>query len=168
MLVLPSRRTPGTTFSSEKSLLTARSIVTQCGIYTAGGIIMEGPVSCALDPNERIEVVLHLQVLARSSPEDKKILVETLCSLGEIAGITGSGTNDCPTLGTANIGFSAGIAGAERRLILSSWTTTPLQSSRLHVGLLCQRRRSSIPTVLDLDQRHCHHHNYISSCCRFY
>jgi len=95
---------------------------------------MEGPVSRALDPNERIEVVLHLQVLARSSPEDKKILVETLCSLGEIAGITGSGTNDCPTLGTANIGFSAGIAGAERRLILSSWTTTPLQSSRLSCG----------------------------------
>jgi len=37
-----------------------------------------------------------------------------------------------------------------------------------HVGLLCQRRRSSIPTVLDLDQRHCHHHNYISSCRHFY
>jgi magnesium-transporting ATPase (P-type) len=95
------------------NVLTARSIATQCGIYTAGGIIMEGPVFRALDPQERIEVVPRLQVLARSSPEDKKILVETLRSLGEIVGVTGDGTNDGPALKTANVGFSMGIAGTE-------------------------------------------------------
>jgi Ca2+-transporting ATPase len=63
------------------NVLTARSIATQCGIYTAGGIIMEGPFFRALDPHKRIEVVPRLRVLARSSPEDKKILVETLRSL---------------------------------------------------------------------------------------
>ena len=93
--------------------LTARSIATQCGIYTAGGIIMEGPVFRALDPQERIEVVPRLQVLARSSPEDKKVLVETLRSLGEIVGVTGDGTNGGPALKTANVGFSMGIAGTE-------------------------------------------------------
>jgi len=95
------------------NVLTARSIANQCGIYSAGGIIMEGPVFRALDPQERIEVVPRLQVLARSSPEDKKVLVETLRSLGEIVGVTGDGTNDGPALKTANVGFSMGIAGTE-------------------------------------------------------
>jgi len=95
------------------NVLTARSIATQCGIYTAGGIIMEGPFFRALDHRERIEVVPRLQVLARSSPEDKKILVETLRDLGEIVGVTGDGTNDGPALKTANVGFSMGIAGTE-------------------------------------------------------
>jgi Ca2+-transporting ATPase len=74
---------------------------------------MEGPFFRALDQHERIEVVPRLQVLARSSPEDKKILVETLRDLGEIVGVTGDGTNDGPALKTANVGFSMGIAGTE-------------------------------------------------------
>ena len=74
---------------------------------------MEGPFFRALDHRERIEVVPRLQVLARSSPEDKKILVETLRDLGEIVGVTGDGTNDGPALKTANVGFSMGIAGTE-------------------------------------------------------
>ena len=91
---------------------TAYSIATQCGIYT-GGVIMEGPFFRALDLHERLEVVPHLQVLARSSPEDKKILVETLRSLGEIVGVTGGGANDGPALKAANVGFSMGIGGTE-------------------------------------------------------
>jgi len=51
--------------------------------------------------------------LARSSPEDKKILVETLKKIGEIVSVTGDGTNDGPALKTANVGFSMGIAGTE-------------------------------------------------------
>lgn len=37
-------------------------------------------------------IVPRLQVLARSSPEDKKILVQTLQELGEVVGVTGDGT----------------------------------------------------------------------------
>lgn len=95
------------------NVLTARSIALQCGIYTAGGIIMEGPVFRQLSPQEMLDVVPRLQVLARSSPEDKKILVETLRELGEIVGVTGDGTNDGPALKTADVGFSMGIAGTE-------------------------------------------------------
>jgi len=93
--------------------LTARSIASQCGIYTAGGIIMEGPVFRGLTEEERNEVVPYLQVLARSSPEDKKVLVETLKRQGQVVGVTGDGTNDGPALKTANVGFSMGIAGTE-------------------------------------------------------
>lgn len=95
------------------NVLTARSIATQCGIFTKGGIIMEGPVFRQLSQSEMIEIVPRLQVLARSSPEDKKILVETLKKIGEVVGVTGDGTNDGPALKTANVGFSMGIAGTE-------------------------------------------------------
>ncbi|GAA5983396.1 hypothetical protein JCM11641_007835 [Rhodosporidiobolus odoratus] len=95
------------------NVLTARSIATQCGIFSKGGIIMEGPVFRKLTEQERLQVVPNLQVLARSSPEDKKVLVETLKSMGEVVGVTGDGTNDGPALKTANVGFSMGIAGTE-------------------------------------------------------
>ncbi len=74
---------------------------------------MEGPVFRQLNDRDMMEVVPRLQVLARSSPEDKKILVEKLKSLGEVVGVTGDGTNDGPALKTAHVGFSMGIAGTE-------------------------------------------------------
>ncbi|KAL6301353.1 calcium-translocating P-type ATPase [Sparassis latifolia] len=95
------------------NVLTARSIALQCGIFTSGGIIMEGPFFRKLNRDDLLEVVPRLQVLARSSPDDKKLLVETLKDLGEIVGVTGDGTNDGPALKTADVGFSMGIAGTE-------------------------------------------------------
>ncbi|KAF7372104.1 Calcium-transporting ATPase [Mycena venus] len=95
------------------NVLTARSIATQCGIFSPGGVIMEGPVFRDLSLEEKIEIAPRLQVLARSSPRDKAILVETLKHIGEIVGVTGDGTNDGPALKTANVGFSMGIAGTE-------------------------------------------------------
>jgi Ca2+-transporting ATPase len=109
------------------NVLTARSIALQCGIFTPGGIILEGPVFRQLSDAEMLEVVPQLQVLARSSPEDKKILVEKLKSLGEIVGVTSDRTNDGPALKTAHVGFSMGITGTEvakRHPISSSWMTT--------------------------------------------
>ncbi|KAE8226735.1 hypothetical protein CF319_g687 [Tilletia indica] len=95
------------------NVLTAKSIAKQCGILSEGGVVMEGPVFRKLSEAEMTDVVPRLQVLARSSPEDKKILVEKLKSLGEVVGVTGDGTNDGPALKTANVGFSMGIAGTE-------------------------------------------------------
>ena len=92
--------------SRRDNVLTARSIAAQCGIFSKGGLIMEGPVFRKLTVAQRHEVVPRLQVLARSSPEDKKILVEHLKSMGEVVGVTGDGTNDGPALKTANVGFS--------------------------------------------------------------
>ncbi|KAF7374851.1 Calcium-transporting ATPase [Mycena sanguinolenta] len=95
------------------NVLTARSIATQCGIFTPGGVIMEGPVFRGLTIKEKIEIVPRLQVLARSSPNDKEVLVNTLKHIGEIVGVTGDGTNDGPALKTVHVGFSMGIAGTE-------------------------------------------------------
>ncbi|KAG2107693.1 HAD-like domain-containing protein [Suillus discolor] len=79
----------------------------------AGSIIMEGPVFRQLDELQMLEIDPRLQVLARSSPEDKKILVEKLYALGEIVAVTGDSPNDGPALKTAHVGFSMGIAGTE-------------------------------------------------------
>ncbi|KAL4982207.1 hypothetical protein BDW68DRAFT_195555 [Aspergillus falconensis] len=94
------------------NMVTAKAIATDCGIYT-GGIVMEGPRFRTLSDAEFDEVLPRLQVLARSSPEDKRILVTRLRALGEIVAVTGDGTNDGPALKAANIGFSMGIAGTE-------------------------------------------------------
>ena len=97
------------------NLLTGRAIAKECGIYTpeTGGIAMEGPVFRKKTEDELKELVPHLQVLARSSPEDKRILVRTLKELGETVAVTGDGTNDAPALKMADIGFAMGIAGTE-------------------------------------------------------
>jgi P-type Ca2+ transporter type 2C len=54
-----------------------------------------------------------LQVLARSSPEDKRIPVTKLKEFGETVAVTGDGTNDAPALKAADVGFSMGISGTE-------------------------------------------------------
>ncbi|KAJ4352502.1 plasma membrane calcium [Didymosphaeria variabile] len=94
------------------NVVTARAIATDCGIYT-DGVVMEGPEFRKLSDQEMNETLPRLQVLARSSPEDKRILVTKLRELGGIVAVTGDGTNDGPALKAADIGFSMGISGTE-------------------------------------------------------
>jgi Ca2+-transporting ATPase len=135
--------------------LTARSIATQCGIYTPGGIIMEGPVFRKLSDADMDAVVPRLQVLARSSPEDKKILVERLKRMGEIVGVTGDGTvSGCVICASVSCADSMrrttdrlsrpptwasrwalpARRSPRRRPTSSSWTTTSPRSSRPSCG----------------------------------
>jgi Ca2+-transporting ATPase len=97
------------------NILTGRAIAKECGIYhpEEGGLAMEGPVFRRKSEAELKELVPKLQVLARSSPEDKRILVRILKELGETVAVTGDGTNDAPALKMADIGFAMGIAGTE-------------------------------------------------------
>lgn len=95
------------------NVLTAKAIASECGIFTPGGIVMEGPKFRTLSPSQMDQIIPRLQVLARSSPEDKRILVKRLKELGETVAVTGDGTNDGPALKMADVGFSMGIAGTE-------------------------------------------------------
>jgi Ca2+-transporting ATPase len=95
------------------NIMTAKAIASECGIYTAGGIAMEGPVFRKLGTKQLRQIIPRLQVLARSSPEDKKLLVRELKKQGETVAVTGDGTNDAAALKAADVGFSMGIAGTE-------------------------------------------------------
>ncbi|KAL2819842.1 hypothetical protein BDW59DRAFT_181569 [Aspergillus cavernicola] len=92
---------------------TALSIAESCGIKTDDGIAMEGPELRRLNDDDLDRVIPRLQVLARSSPNDKELLVKHLKRLGEIVAVTGDGTNDGPALKSADVGFSMGLSGTE-------------------------------------------------------
>lgn len=93
---------------------TARAIAQDCGILQNDTeVVMEGPVFRKMSETEMKKMLPSLRVLARSSPEDKKLLVRTLRDMGDTVAVTGDGTNDAPALKTADVGFSMGIAGTE-------------------------------------------------------
>jgi Ca2+-transporting ATPase len=92
---------------------TAKHIARECGILTDDGVAIEGPAFRALSDEEVDAILPKLQVMARSSPQDKYKLVSRLRYHGEVVAVTGDGTNDAPQLKEADVGFSMGIAGTE-------------------------------------------------------
>ncbi|KAL1898357.1 plasma membrane calcium [Ceratocystis pirilliformis] len=93
--------------------ITAAAIARECGILEGEGLVLEGPEFRNMSKEKQNEIIPRLRVLARSSPEDKRVLVKRLKGKGEIVAVTGDGTNDAPALKTADVGFSMGIAGTE-------------------------------------------------------
>ncbi len=73
---------------------------------------MEGPEFRRKSKEELAQIVPHLQVLARSSPEDKRILVQTLKDAGETVAVTDEMARMMRQLvKLADLGFAMGIAG---------------------------------------------------------
>ncbi|KAL6888430.1 hypothetical protein ACP4OV_009456 [Aristida adscensionis] len=100
------------------NLKTARAIALECGILSdppevSGQDIIEGRVFRAYSDAEREVVAEKIAVMARSSPNDKLLLVKALKKRGHVVAVTGDGTNDAPALHEADIGLSMGIQGTE-------------------------------------------------------
>ncbi|KAK3156146.1 hypothetical protein QOZ80_2AG0103440 [Eleusine coracana subsp. coracana] len=99
------------------NLKTARAIALECGILTdheaSAPIIIEGRVFRAYNDAEREAIAEKISVMARSSPNDKLLLVKALKKRGHVVAVTGDGTNDAPALHEADIGLSMGIQGTE-------------------------------------------------------
>jgi len=93
---------------------TAKAIAKECGILTDDGIAIEGPDFRNKSPEEMRDLIPKIQVMARSLPLDKHMLVTNLRGMfQEVVAVTGDGTNDAPALHEADIGLAMGIAGTE-------------------------------------------------------
>nr|POE68097.1 calcium-transporting atpase 12, plasma membrane-type [Quercus suber] len=100
------------------NVFTARAIATECGILRVGqdmvnGVVIDGMEFRNYTPEERMEKVDKICVMAKASPEDKSLMVECLKQKGHIVAVTGGGINDAPALKEADIGLSIGIHGTE-------------------------------------------------------
>ncbi|XP_030444050.2 calcium-transporting ATPase 12, plasma membrane-type-like [Syzygium oleosum] len=97
---------------------TARAIALECGILNSDQdleheAIVEGAQFRNYSPEQRMAAIEKIQVMARSSPFDKLLMVQCLKQKGHVVAVTGDGTNDAPALKEADIGLSMGIQGTE-------------------------------------------------------
>ncbi|KAM3738973.1 hypothetical protein ACB098_09G170500 [Castanea mollissima] len=96
------------------NIYTAKAIAGECGILTPDGMAIEGSEFRSMSLEQMRDIIPKIQVMARSSPSDKHILVSHLRKMfGEVVAVTGDGTNDAPALHEADIGLAMGIAGTE-------------------------------------------------------
>merc|ERR1719515_537226 len=119
--------------------ITAKAIARSVGIISEGNKTVEdiaeerGVAVSEVDPREATAAVVngatlrdctdedidnilkhHKEIVfARTSPQQKLIIVEGCQNLGAIVAVTGDGVNDSPALKKADIGVAMGIAGSD-------------------------------------------------------
>ncbi|KAI8566453.1 hypothetical protein RHMOL_Rhmol02G0041900 [Rhododendron molle] len=100
------------------NIFTARAIATECGILKPNqdmesGAVVLGEEFRNYTPEERMEKVNNISVMARASPRDKLLMVQCLKQKDHVVAVIGDGTNDVPALKEADIGLLMGIQGTE-------------------------------------------------------
>ncbi|KAL3683654.1 hypothetical protein R1sor_001676 [Riccia sorocarpa] len=95
------------------SVITAKAIAQECGILTDGGIVVEGREFRNWSKDKMDAELPRLDVMARSSPTDKLLLVKSLKERNQVVAVTGDGTNDAPALHEADVGLAMNICGTE-------------------------------------------------------
>ena len=91
---------------------TAKAIARELGLRQPDAVLTGRDLDAIAD-EELGEAVTATTVFARTSPEHKLRLVQSLQSRGEIVAMTGDGVNDAPALKRADIGIAMGVKGTE-------------------------------------------------------
>ncbi len=87
---------------------TALAIAKKLGIASDFSNMATGAEIEKMSEEELMEKLPRLTVIARSTPEVKLKIVNTLKKMGEIVAVTGDGVNDAPAIKNADIGISMG------------------------------------------------------------
>ncbi len=92
---------------------TAFAIAKDLGIASYINEAVLGSQLDNLDDDELKELVKHVSVYSRVSPEHKVRIVTALKDNGHIVAMTGDGVNDAPALKKSDIGVAMGITGSD-------------------------------------------------------
>jgi magnesium-transporting ATPase (P-type) len=91
---------------------TARAIAAQLGLDHGTGVLT-GHQLDSLDDQQLRSRIEQANVFARTSPQHKLRLVETLQAANDVVAMTGDGVNDAPALKRAGVGVAMGVKGTE-------------------------------------------------------
>nr|DAD47960.1 TPA_asm: hypothetical protein HUJ06_017897 [Nelumbo nucifera] len=108
----------GVKLITREDVFTAKVIARDCGILEPDEklndeTVVEGVEFRKYSPEEMMDKVDRIRVMARSSPSDKLLMVRCLKQKGHVVAVTGDDKNDAPALAEADIGLTMGIEGIQ-------------------------------------------------------
>ena len=91
--------------------VTARAIGEEIGLRSA--TVVTGPELEEMSDDELADCVEDVDIFARTSPEHKTRILQTLQAKGHTVAMTGDGVNDAPAVKNADVGVAMGIRGTD-------------------------------------------------------
>lgn len=88
--------------------LVTQKVASEIGFAVTG--VVTGPALERMTPEERQAAVLHSNVFARVTPEQKLEVIQALQAAGQVVGYMGDGINDAGALRAADVGISVNTA----------------------------------------------------------